>query len=152
MKTERLFTSARQPRPPHPGPHQARQLVKDGLPLSVLIVEDEKLVSEVLSEVVEDHGGRVVGIAESPAVAFGLMVEHRPDVVLMDLRLKGGQDGLHAADAMRFLYATPIVFCTGYGDPQTVERIRKFGGGSQLLFKPIQPAELRDAILRACGR
>jgi two-component system, response regulator PdtaR len=115
----------------------------------VLIVEDDALVGRVLSDAVEDYGGRVIGIADIPADAFGLVVEHKPDVVVMDIRLKNGADGLHAADAMRALYKTPIVFCTGYGDPDTIWRIRRFGR-TECLFKPVWPQELRDAILRAC--
>jgi DNA-binding NarL/FixJ family response regulator len=66
------------------------------------------------------------GTVPVPASAFGLVVEHRLGVVVMDIRLKNGADGLHA-DAMRSLYKTPIVFCTGYGDPETIWRIRRFG-------------------------
>lgn len=51
---------------------------------------------------------------------------------------------------MRLLYKTPIVFCTGYGDLETLQRIHAFGG-AECLIKPIMPAELRDAILRACA-
>jgi two-component system, response regulator PdtaR len=126
------------------------QLLKDGRPLTVLIVEDDDLVAEILRDAVEDHGGRVAGIAAEPAMAFGLVVENGPDVVVMDVRLKDGHDGLHAADAMRHLYRTPIVFCTGYSDIRTVERIRRFGG-AKCLFKPIRPGELAHAILGACG-
>jgi CheY-like chemotaxis protein len=117
----------------------------------VLIVEDDPMVGTVLSDIIEDCGGHVVGVADLPADAFGLVVEHRPDIVLMDVRLKDGHDGLHAADAMRVLYRTPIVFCTGYGDAETTRRIEQFGG-SECLLKPIQPTELCNAILRACGR
>jgi CheY-like chemotaxis protein len=128
----------------------APRLVTDGQPLSVLIVEDDALVSRVLSDAVEEYGGRVIGIAAMPVDAFGLVVEHKPDVVVMDIRLKNGADGLHAADAMRTLYKTPIVFCTGYSDSETIWRIRRFGR-TECLFKPVRPQELCDAILRACG-
>jgi two-component system, response regulator PdtaR len=140
-------------RPPNIVSHleEAPRLVKDGHPLSVLIVEDDVLVSRVLSDAIEDHGGRVVGVAHLPAEAFHLVVEYKPDVVVMDIRLKNGENGLHAADAMRTLYKTPIVFCTGYGDPDTIWRIRRFGR-TECLFKPVRPQELRDAILRAYER
>jgi DNA-binding response OmpR family regulator len=82
-------------------------------------------------------------------MAFGLVVENRPEVVLMDVRLKDGH-GLHAADAMRLLYQTPIVFCTGAADVETIDRIRHFVG-AKYLFKPISPGELAHAILEACG-
>jgi two-component system, response regulator PdtaR len=131
-------------------PHHdnAPRLVKAGAPISVLIVEDDQLVSQALSNAVEDYGGHVIGVAGMPEEAFGLLVQHKPDVVVMDIRLKLGADGLDAAESMRTLYKTPIVFCTGYGDPDTIWRIRRFGR-TECLFKPVRPPELRDAILRA---
>jgi CheY-like chemotaxis protein len=126
------------------------KLVREGRPLTVLIVEDDLSVGEYLADVIGEFGGHVVGIAAEPSEAFGLVVEHRPDIVIMDIRLKNGHDGLHAADAMRLLYRTPIVFCTGYGDSETLRRIKQFGG-SEYLVKPVQPEQLRDAILRAAG-
>ncbi len=151
MKTKILMaTPWRPPGPPSQPESDGPRLVKDGQPLSVLIVDDDALVGEFLSEVIEDHGGRVIGLAQIPNDAFGLTVEHKPDVVVMDVMLKDGHDGLHAADAIRVLYQTPIVFCTGHGDSQTLERIRHFGG-SECLCKPVRPAALCDAIVRACG-
>jgi two-component system, response regulator PdtaR len=138
---------------PNPGPQQIEHpslLKKDGSPISVLLVEDDIQVAGLLLEYIEDRGGRVIGTAAEPAEAFGLVVEQKPDVVVMDVRLKDGHDGLHAAEAMRLLHQTPIVFCTGYADVQTVERIRQFGG-APCLFKPVTPTELANAILQGCG-
>jgi two-component system, response regulator PdtaR len=148
MSMERRAITERPPRQIVSHIEDARRLVKDGEPLSVLIVEDDKLVSQILSDAVEDYGGRVIGVAGIPAEAFGLLVEHKPHVVVMDIRLKQGADGLHAAESMRALYKTPIVFCTGCGDSDTIWRIRRFGR-TECLFKPVRPQELRDAILRA---
>lgn len=124
-------------------------LTKGRRPLTVLVVEDEWLVGEVLRDSIEDHGGDVIGVAEAPGQAFELMVEFRPDVVLMDVRLKDGKDGIRVADAIRLLFGTPIVFCTGDADRQTLDRIRRLG--CDLLLKPVQPAELAFTILKACG-
>jgi CheY-like chemotaxis protein len=150
MNIAQLHAAHDPSRSPSSKPKSEPRLTKDGRPLNVLIVEDDMLVGTVLSEAIEEHGGRVIGLAAEPADAFGLVVEHRPDVVVMDVRLKDGHDGLHAAEAMRLLYRTPIVFCTGYGDSETLKRIQAFGG-AECLIKPVLPAELRDAILRACG-
>jgi DNA-binding NarL/FixJ family response regulator len=136
---------------PPPGmANDPRRLERDGRPLSVLIVDDEPLVGMVLSDIVEEHGGRVVGPAESPKRAFALAAEHRPDVIVMDLRLKGGQDGVHAADTIKSVHGTPVVFCSGYDDPEAAARISALG--SELLPKPVQPEALCAAILRAGGR
>jgi two-component system, response regulator PdtaR len=137
---------------PGPGPDSASepQLRKDGHPLSVIIVEDDLQVAGLLKDILEQRGGRVARIAAEPSEAFGLVVEYKPDAVIMDVRLKDGRDGLHAAAAMRLLRQTPIVFCTASADVETLKRIRQFGG-APCLFKPIKPGELAHAILRACG-
>jgi two-component system, response regulator PdtaR len=145
-----LGASGSIPPAPPDQPESARQLVKDGRPLAVLIVEDDPVVGEYFSDAVQEFGGHIIGVAAEPSDAFGLVVEHRPDVVIMDVRLKNGHDGLHAADAMRLLYRTPIVFCTGCGDAETIRRIEQFGG-CEYLLKPVLPEVLRDALLRACG-
>jgi two-component system, response regulator PdtaR len=150
MSAEYAWGRARKTRSSAAKGDDSPRLTRDREPLSVLVVEDDRLVGGVLSDAVEDHGGRVVGIAQSPSEAFDMVVEHRPEVVLIDVRLKDGQDGLHVAEAIRSLFGTPIVFCTGAGDGQTIDRIRIFGG--ELLAKPVQPEELAYAILRACGR
>lgn len=124
--------------------------MRDRCPLKVLVVEDEWLVAEVLCDSIEEHGGHVIGITESPGRAFELMVEFRPDVVLMDVQLKGGKDGIRIADAIRLLFGTPVVFCTGDGDWRTLERIRRLR--CELLLKPVQPAELAFTILKASGQ
>jgi two-component system, response regulator PdtaR len=149
MYTYDLTSSTRVPAAPSAAEGESR-LSKDGRPLAVLIVEDDPLVGIEFSETISDYGGRVTGVAAIPADAFGLLVEHRPDVVLMDVRLKDGHDGLHAAEAMRILYRTPIVFCTGAGSPEIMRRIEQFGG-AECLLKPVRPAALCEAILRAAG-
>jgi CheY-like chemotaxis protein len=139
--------------PPNPPTLTASEprLLRDGKPLAVLIVEDDLAVAELLSDMVVDHGGCVAGIADIPLSALGMVVAHKPDAVIMDVRLKDGHDGLLTADAIRALHRTPIVFCTGYSDIRTVERIRQFGA-AQCLFKPVKAHELAYAILRACGQ
>jgi CheY-like chemotaxis protein len=143
------LSERRPPKPPADGGESPR-LLKHGQPITVLILEDEPLVAATLSEAIEEHGGRVVGIVDLPADAFGLVVERRPDVVLIDVTLRYGRDGIRAAEAIRALHGTPVVFCTGAGDAQTVDRIRAFGG--ELLLKPVRAKELAEAILRACTR
>jgi two-component system, response regulator PdtaR len=144
-----MATPWRPAEPPSQPESDGLRLVKDGQPLSVLIVDDDALVGGFLSEAIEDRGGHVIGFAQIPSDAFGLTVEHKPDVVVMDVVLKDGRDGLHAADAIRVLYRTPIVFCAAHDDSRALERIRGFGG-SECLCKPVRPADLCKAILRAC--
>ena len=109
----------------------------------MLIVEDDALVGRVLSDAVEDYGGRVIGVADIPTNAFGLVVEHRPDVVVMDIRLEErsgraarrrcDEDALQ--DAHRVLHRATAT--TGHD-------LRGSGdfGRAECLAKPVRPAGL----------
>ncbi len=64
---------------------------------TVLIVEDEYLIAEFLSDMVEDFGMVVCGVADTADMAADAAIEAHPDMVLMDVRLKGAKDGIDAA-------------------------------------------------------
>jgi CheY-like chemotaxis protein len=116
--------------------------------LQVLVVEDDALIAADLALTVEEMGAAVVGIAASAKEAVRLAAEHRPDVVLMDIRLRGVEDGVVAAQAIRDLIDPAIIFCSGNGDCTTRRRIGAFGN-TQLLLKPVTPEELIEAIGQA---
>jgi CheY-like chemotaxis protein len=120
-----------------------------GRPLRVLIVEDEAIVADDLAYMLGAAGAQVIGIAAGQRDAVRLGIEHYPDVVLMDIRLRGGDDGIVAAEAIRAVLGTPIIFCTGNGDPETRRRVEAFGG-AELLLKPIDGEPLIEAIGRVC--
>jgi hypothetical protein len=83
MNTGRLMASDQRTPQAASSLEDAPRLLRGDQPISVLIVEDDVLVSRVLSDAVEDYGGRVIGIADIPADAFGLVLEHKPDVVVV---------------------------------------------------------------------
>lgn len=114
-------------------------------PPSVLIVEDDALIATSLHLTVEDMGFAVCGIADSAAEAIRLALRHRPDAVLMDVRLRGIRDGVDAAIAIHAGYAPPIVFITGSNEPATRGRIEE-DHPSALLIKPILPDALEATL------
>lgn len=112
--------------------------------LNVLIVEDEVIVSEELEMRLEDLGHNVVGQAISGEEAIEIAKKNHPDLVLMDMRLKGKLDGAQTAvilanDAHDWI---PTVFVTAYPE-STIPR--KFPH-SIVLRKPFSSAELLRAI------
>jgi CheY-like chemotaxis protein len=113
--------------------------------LRVLVVEDEALIAEDLAETVRELGAAVVGIAATAEEAIRIAAACRPDVVLMDIRLRSVADGIDAATAIRAMINPVIIFCTGNGDYTTQRRIDAFGN-AQLLLKPVNSAELAQAI------
>ncbi|MFA7430799.1 MAG: response regulator [Rhodospirillaceae bacterium] len=113
---------------------------------TVLVVEDDALIALSLKMTVEDLGYSVCGIADTAAAAVAIARRERPDVVLMDVRLRGRGDGVDAALAMHEDSAPHIIFITGSNEPETRARIEE-DHASALLIKPILPAQL-DAALR----
>jgi CheY-like chemotaxis protein len=115
----------------------------------VLIVEDDAMIAWDMSLSLEAAGFQVCGIVSNGAAALERANAAVPDVVLMDVNLKEGMDGIETARAIRERQAgTPIIFVTGFGDPETSARIRAVNPNGYLL-KPVMPEELEAAIVRA---
>jgi CheY-like chemotaxis protein len=125
--------------------------VRDGRRIRVLIVEDDFLIAADLTTTVMEHKGEVAGTVGDQRHAAALALKCAPDVVLMDIQLRDGGDGIRAAEAIRMLLDVPIIFCTGNGDTATLERIRNFGAAG-LLLKPTMPEQVCEAILAATCR
>jgi DNA-binding NarL/FixJ family response regulator len=126
-----------------------RQLVKGGKPLRVLIAEDDAVTALAYSLTLQDLGAELVGIADNARDTVAATRATRPDVVLMDVGLKGGIDGIDAAHSIRAQFAVPIVFVTGHGDFETYTRVRDIGSALPV-FKPASPEDLARAIAHAC--
>jgi len=112
---------------------------------AVLIVEDEAIVALDLSNQIQDLGHKVVGIADNADAAVRLATQHRPDVVLMDVVIKGDRDGIEAARPIQNELGIPVIFLTAFSDTQTVDRATQVGPFGYL-NKPFQIRELRAAI------
>lgn len=112
---------------------------------SVLVVDDEFLVAEGLCMQVEEMGHSVCGTAATADEAIILAQEHRPSVVLMDMRLKGEKDGVDAALAIYSTVRSKVIFVTGSREQSTIDRI-SLDHPAGLLFKPVSTYQLRTAI------
>jgi DNA-binding NarL/FixJ family response regulator len=126
-----------------------RRLVKGGRPLRVLIAEDDAVTALAYSMTIQDLGAELVGIADNARDTVATARATRPDVVLMDVGLKGGIDGIDTAHSIRAQFAIPIIFVTGHGDFETYTRVRDLGPAIPVL-KPVSPQDLVNAIARAC--
>ena len=122
---------------------------RDGLPPAVLLVEDETLVALMLRHVLEDLGCQVVGWATTADEAERLAARTPPDLILMDIRLKGQRDGIAAAAVLQRRYRVPIVFVTALNDRETLARARRLAPAGVLL-KPFAPEVLKEVLVRAC--
>jgi diguanylate cyclase (GGDEF)-like protein/PAS domain S-box-containing protein len=111
----------------------------------LLIVEDELLISRHIEQMAQNLGYQVVEVTDSGEEALNLVREKSPDLVLMDIRLKGAVDGIEAATRIWKQYSIPIVYLTAYADEDTLKKATSaepFG----YLIKPFEEKELLVAI------
>jgi PAS domain S-box-containing protein len=111
----------------------------------ILVVEDQKIVAEDIKEVLTKLNYEVTGIASSGEKAISKAGETLPDLVLMDIRLKGKIDGIEAATEIRDRFNIPVVYLTAYTDEKTLERAKitePFG----YIIKPFEDRELHSTI------
>ena len=111
----------------------------------ILVVEDEAIVATAIKNELEQFGYAVPDIASTAAEAVAKSVETKPDLVLMDIHLKGEQDGIEAAREIRSRCEIPVVYLTAFADPDTVAR----AGATQAfgyLLKPYEERELQTTI------
>jgi CheY-like chemotaxis protein len=118
--------------------------------VSVLIVEDEAIVALDTQELLQGLGYGVCGIASSGEEAVEKAAAVRPDLVLMDIWLKGEMDGIEAADRIIPL-SIPVIYATAHSDPTTLERAMRTRPSGYVL-KPFGETELRVAIEVALSR
>jgi two-component system cell cycle sensor histidine kinase/response regulator CckA len=111
----------------------------------ILVVEDEAIVAMDISVRLRALGYEVVGPASTGADALELAEATRPDLVLMDIMLRGGMDGVEAAQRIREATGAPIVYLTAYADDSTLRRA-KVAEPLGYLLKPFEERELRTTI------
>ena len=111
----------------------------------ILIVEDEAVVARDISQQVAELGYESVGTTPRGEDALVLAEQRRPDLVLMDIQLAGGLDGIDAAQAIRERFSIPVVFLTAFAEEATLQRAKAaepFG----YIIKPFDDRELRAVI------
>jgi PAS domain S-box-containing protein len=112
---------------------------------SIMIVEDEELVAADIQMSVEKMGYAVCATASSGTEAIQKAESARPDLVLMDIVLKGSMDGIEAATQIKELYHIPIVYLTAFGDDAVIQ-LAKVAEPSGYITKPFADRELHIAI------
>ena len=111
----------------------------------ILICEDEAIVARDISVRLETYGYRIAGVAADSESALRIAKEMRPDLALMDIRLKGSTPGTEIAATLSNEFNIPSIFLTAYGDVETLQRARR-ADPLAYLQKPVRDQELRMAI------
>lgn len=114
-------------------------------PYRILVVEDEAITAMDIEDRLLEMGYQPAGRAVSGEHALALACERRPDLVLMDIRLKGAMDGIDAAVEIRRRLHVPVIFLTAYSEDATLERA-KLAEPYGYILKPFNDRELKSAI------
>lgn len=117
----------------------------------ILVVEDDSILSEMLQERLQGLGYEVPGVVTTGEEAIAKAGELTPDLILMDIRLKGTMDGIGAAQKIRDRYDLPIIYLTAHGDEETFDRAKGTGPQNYLL-KPVNDKDLQVSIEMALFR
>lgn len=119
----------------------------------ILVVEDENITAEDIGEGLKKMGYEVSAVVSTGEDAIKKAEELLPDLIIMDIRLKGKMDGIEAAEEIRRRFGIPVIYLTAYFDENTVERAKItepsgyiIKGDSSFLNKPFDEGELHTAI------
>jgi DNA-binding NarL/FixJ family response regulator len=94
-------------------------------PINILIVEDELILAKNLARKLQSCGYNVIGIVDSGIKAIKKVVETQPDLILMDIVLKGDLDGITTSQKIQADCPIPIVYLSSYSDRETLKKARE---------------------------
>lgn len=112
---------------------------------NVLVVEDESIVSKDIQNSLKKLGYNVIGSADTGEKAIDLAVNLDPDVVLMDIMLKGDINGIEAAENIKEHINVPVIYLTAYADEGTLSRA-KITEPYGYIIKPFKEIDIHTSI------
>ncbi len=119
--------------------------------IKILIVEDEAIIADDLRYILEDFDYAVTDFAVGYTEAIAALTREKPDLVLLDITIRGEKDGIDLAAFINKNYRIPFIFLTSHGDKSTIERAKAtlpYG----YLIKPFESDDVFAAIEMALGR
>ena len=119
--------------------------LKNEQKIRILVVEDERIVAKDIQNTLKNLGYEVVAISSTGEDAIDKSGELRPDVVLMDIVLKGAIDGIEAANIIKTKFKIPIIYLTAYEDGDTLDRA-KITEPLGYILKPFEERDLHTTL------
>ncbi len=111
----------------------------------ILVVEDESIVAKDIQKSLEKLGYEVPATASSAASAYEKLEHIQPDLVFLDIKLKGEEDGIHIAEHIKEKYNIPVIFLTSYVDQETLDRA-KVTEPYGYIVKPFNESDLKTTV------
>jgi len=119
--------------------------------LRVLVAEDDDIVSTAICDCLAGAGYEIVATSDTGVGAVEAALALRPDLILMDVRLKGEMDGIRASELINERLRIPVVYLTGESDRRTLQRAKAASAFGYVL-KPFHVRNLLAAIEVAVDR
>lgn len=119
--------------------------------LNVLIVEDEPLIASDIHFTVTEVGYTVIGIAHTSLKAMDMINTRKPDIVLLDISIKGEQNGIEIGSQLKNKYKIPFIYVTSFADKNTLQLAKEtlpYG----YIVKPFKDKDIPTAIEMAMFR
>lgn len=113
--------------------------------LRILVVEDDHMISESLSDILIMLGHEVVGVAENADEAIEVCNEKKPELALLDIQLGGDLDGVELSEIINQQFNLPFIFTTAYADDVTIGRAKSQGPFGYVV-KPYGVKDINAAI------
>lgn len=111
----------------------------------ILIVEDDVNIAENIEEILELLGYINIDIANSANQAVKIIKKYKPDLVFMDIKLKGDKDGIELGEIVHQMVDVPIVFVTSYSDPTIIERAKRINPAG-FIVKPFNTNDIHAIV------
>lgn len=113
--------------------------------INILIVEDELIIAKNTANKLTNLGYNVTKIVSSGKAALDEITHQQPDLILMDIAIKGDLDGIETAAQIKSITDIPVIFLTAYANDQTLDRASQTGCYGYLI-KPFREKELQATI------
>lgn len=111
----------------------------------ILIVEDDPSIAENIQEILELLGYVNISIANSANQCVKIIKKYKPDLVFMDIKLKGDKDGIELGEIVKQMVDAPLVYVTSYSDPTIIERAKKINPAG-FIVKPFNTNDIHAIV------
>ena len=116
--------------------------------MKVMVVEDDAIIGMDIEHRVRRLGYEVTGVADTAEEAIELAADTKPDIALMDIRLRGDIDGIDTARMLKEQFSLPVIFITAYSDLKMRSRALDLNPAGYIV-KPIREVELKNTLEEA---
>jgi len=113
--------------------------------INILVTEDEIIVRKDIERCLTQLGYNIIATADNGKDAISLALKHKPDICLMDIKIKGDMSGIEAAQEIKSNIDVPVIFLTAFADEDTLSKA-KLAEPHGYILKPFKEADIQTAI------